>query len=175
MARFALSIGGMVLGNLLPGISSALGGALGSYVGGLVDQQLFGSEQETRTVTGPRLQDLRVQSSSYCGVIPRVVPIDVLVIGTASRKVCIGVFPEIGKRWYRLRGGSGILSSPGGWCSCIKSINYISSPIRSQHFAIILNCCRHSFISHRMFCVSDGGVFVSKIHMTRHQEMWISF
>ena len=27
----------------------------------------------------------------------------------------------------------------------------------------MLNCCRHSFISHRLFCVSDGGVFVSKI------------
>jgi hypothetical protein len=73
MARLALSIGGMVLGNLLlPGIGSALGGALGAYVGGLVDQQLFGPERETRTVTGPRLQDLRVQSSGYGGVIPRV-------------------------------------------------------------------------------------------------------
>jgi hypothetical protein len=73
MARLALTVGGYVLGNLLlPGIGSALGGALGAYVGGIVDQQLFGPERETRTVTGPRLQDLRVQSSGYGGVIPRV-------------------------------------------------------------------------------------------------------
>ena len=50
------------------GIGSALSGALGSYVGGLVDQQLFGPERETRTVTGPRLHDLRVQSSAYGSV-----------------------------------------------------------------------------------------------------------
>lgn len=57
MARLALTVGGYVLGNLLlPGIGSALGGALGAYVGGIVDQQLFGPERETRTVTGPRLQ-----------------------------------------------------------------------------------------------------------------------
>lgn len=131
MARFALSIGGMVLGNLLPGISSALGGALGSYVGGLVDQQLFGSEQETRTVTGPRLQDLRVQSSGYCGVIPRVVPIDVLVIGTASRKVCIGVFPEIRKAVVPFEGrvGNPFLARGMVFMHKIDQLHFISHPI----------------------------------------------
>ncbi|MTW18360.1 hypothetical protein GJ689_19340 [Rhodoplanes serenus] len=73
MARLALSIGGMVLGNLLlPGIGSSIGGMLGAYVGGLVDQQLFGEQEKGQTVTGPRLQDLRVQSSGYGSVIPRV-------------------------------------------------------------------------------------------------------
>lgn len=73
MARLALTVGGSVLGNLLlPGLGSAIGGAIGAYVGGILDQQLFGSDEERRTVTGPRLQDLRVQSSGYGAVIPRV-------------------------------------------------------------------------------------------------------
>jgi hypothetical protein len=45
---------------------------LGSYVGGIVDQQLFGPEAANQTVHGPRMQDLRVQSSGYGSVIPRV-------------------------------------------------------------------------------------------------------
>jgi len=71
MARLVLSVGGMVLGNLiLPGLGSAIGGALGSYVGGIVDQQIFGGASG-QTVVGPRLQDLRVHSSSYGAAIPK--------------------------------------------------------------------------------------------------------
>jgi hypothetical protein len=71
MARIVLTVGGYVLGNLLlPGIGGAIGGALGGYVGGIVDQQLFGSETPGQTVHGARMQDLRVQSSSYGSVIP---------------------------------------------------------------------------------------------------------
>lgn len=71
MARIVLTIGGYVLGNLLlPGIGGAIGGALGGYVGGMVDQQLFGSGTPDQTIYGARLQDLRVQSSSYGSVIP---------------------------------------------------------------------------------------------------------
>jgi hypothetical protein len=71
MARIVLTVGGYVLGNLLlPGIGGAIGGALGGYVGGIVDQQLFGSDTPDQTVYGARLQDLRVQSSSYGSVIP---------------------------------------------------------------------------------------------------------
>jgi hypothetical protein len=62
---------GYVLGNLLllPGIDGAIGRAVGAYVGGIVDQQLF-SDTPDQTVYGARLQDLRVQSSSYGSVIP---------------------------------------------------------------------------------------------------------
>ncbi len=71
MARIVLTVGGYVLGNLLlPGIGGAIGGAVGAYVGGIVDQQLFGSDTPDQTVYGARLQDLRVQSSSYGSVIP---------------------------------------------------------------------------------------------------------
>lgn len=70
MARIVLTVGGMVLGNmLLPGIGGAIGGMLGGYVGGMVDQQLFGGTAK-QTVHGARMQDLRVQSSSYGSVIP---------------------------------------------------------------------------------------------------------
>lgn len=70
MARIVLTVGGYVLGNLLlPGIGGAIGGAVGAYVGGIVDQQLF-SDTPDQTVYGARLQDLRVQSSSYGSVIP---------------------------------------------------------------------------------------------------------
>src|SRR5215207_6093696 len=71
MARIVLTVGGYVLGNLLlPGIGGAIGGALGGYVGGIVDQQLFGADTPAQTVYGARMQDLRVQSSSYRSVIP---------------------------------------------------------------------------------------------------------
>jgi hypothetical protein len=73
MARLVLTVGGAVLGNLLlPGLGSAIGGAIGAYVGGIVDQQLFSGGTRNNVVTGPRLQDLRVQSSGYGSVIPRV-------------------------------------------------------------------------------------------------------
>lgn len=70
MARIVLTVGGYVLGNLLlPGLGGAIGGLVGGYVGGMVDQQLFGGTA-SQTVYGARMQDLRVQSSSYGAVIP---------------------------------------------------------------------------------------------------------
>ena len=70
MAKIVLTVGGYVLGNLLlPGLGGAIGGLVGGYVGGIVDQQLFGGTP-SQTVYGARMQDLRVQSSSYGAVIP---------------------------------------------------------------------------------------------------------
>lgn len=70
MARIVLTVGGYVLGNLLlPGLGGAIGGLSGGYVGGIVDQQLFGGTA-SQTVYGARMQDLRVQSSSYGAVVP---------------------------------------------------------------------------------------------------------
>ena len=68
MAKIVLTVGGYVLGNLLlPGLGGAIGGLVGGYVGGIVDQQLFGGTP-SQTVYGARMQDLRVQSSSYGAV-----------------------------------------------------------------------------------------------------------
>lgn len=73
MARIVLTVAGNVIGNLLlPGLGAAIGGAIGAYVGGMVDSQLFGDGARNNVVTGPRLQDLRVQSSGYGSVIPRI-------------------------------------------------------------------------------------------------------
>lgn len=73
MARIVLTVAGNVIGNLLlPGLGAAIGGAIGAYVGGVVDSQLFGNGARNNVVTGPHLQDLRVQSSGYGSVIPRV-------------------------------------------------------------------------------------------------------
>jgi hypothetical protein len=48
------------------------GGAIGSTIGGIVDNRIFGEGARNNVVVGPRLQDLRVQSSGYGSVIPRV-------------------------------------------------------------------------------------------------------
>jgi hypothetical protein len=68
MARIIFAIRGYLL---LPGIWGAVGGAIGGYVGGVVDQQIFGSGTPEQTSYGVRLQDLRVQSSSYGGLTRR--------------------------------------------------------------------------------------------------------
>ena len=53
MVRTFLTVGGYVVGNLLvPGIGGAIGGALGGYGGGIVHQQLFGSETPDQTAHG---------------------------------------------------------------------------------------------------------------------------
>ena len=62
--RLVLGVAGAVIGNmLLPGIGGSIGYALGSAVGGAIDPEVIKS-------TGPRLDDLRVQASTYGGMIP---------------------------------------------------------------------------------------------------------
>ena len=61
MATLVLSTVGTILGG-------PIGGALGSLVGQAIDQSLFGPPARR----GPRLGDLRVQTSSYGTPIPRI-------------------------------------------------------------------------------------------------------
>jgi len=85
MASLLLSTAGAVVGNaLLPGgvtflgatlSGAALGGAIGSGVGSLIDQKLFGPSGPTllneAPREGPRLSDLQVMASTEGASIPR--------------------------------------------------------------------------------------------------------
>ncbi len=82
MATLALgALGAAAGGALLPGgigilgatiSGAALGSQIGSLVGARIDQALFASSGQSRAVDGPRLDDLRVTSSSEGAAIARV-------------------------------------------------------------------------------------------------------
>ena len=64
MATLVLS----VVGNFFGG---PIGGAIGRFAGAAIDNAIFGGSSG-RTVEGPRLKDLAVQSSAYGASIPIV-------------------------------------------------------------------------------------------------------
>jgi hypothetical protein len=82
MATLALSIAGAAVGGaILPaGISflgatltgAAIGSQLGALAGSYVDQALFGSSGQSRTVEGPRLKDVHMTSSTEGLPIPKL-------------------------------------------------------------------------------------------------------
>jgi hypothetical protein len=82
MATLALAAAGAAAGSaLLPtGLSilgatisgATIGAQAGALAGAFVDQSLFAASGRTRSVTGPRLSDLRVMASSEGAAIPRV-------------------------------------------------------------------------------------------------------
>ncbi len=82
MATLALSIAGAAAGSaLLPaGLSvlgttitgAAIGAQLGALAGSYVDQALFGSSGQTRTVEGPRLSDVHITTSTEGAPIPKL-------------------------------------------------------------------------------------------------------
>lgn len=82
MATLALAAVGSVVGSaLLPtGISllgatitgAAIGQAVGTLAGGLIDQALFGSSGQTKPVEGPRLTDLHLSGSTEGAPLPRI-------------------------------------------------------------------------------------------------------
>ena len=70
MTTLVLKTAGSVIGGALLGpVGAALGGALGASAGYAIDQSLFGS---ARSVEGPRLSDLEVQTSTEGAPIPRL-------------------------------------------------------------------------------------------------------
>jgi hypothetical protein len=70
MATVVLQAAGAAVGTVLGGpLGGLVGRALGGVAGSFIDQQLLGS---TRTVTGPRLSDLRVMASSEGAPVPRL-------------------------------------------------------------------------------------------------------
>ena len=67
MASLVLTVGGSAIGNaLLPGIGGALLGGIGAYVGGQIDGAIFGNGK----ASGPRLDTLKIQDSTYGKTIP---------------------------------------------------------------------------------------------------------
>jgi hypothetical protein len=69
MASIVLTLAGSAAGNaLLPGIGGAILGGIGGALGGVIDRAVFGGGG--RTVKGPRLDQLRIQDSSYGNGIP---------------------------------------------------------------------------------------------------------
>ncbi len=82
MATLALTVAGAAVGGaLLPaGISvlgatlsgAALGSQIGALAGTFVDQALFGASGQARAVTGPRLSDLKITTSTEGAPIPRL-------------------------------------------------------------------------------------------------------
>ncbi len=82
MATLALSVAGAAAGSaLLPaGISvlgatisgAVIGSQIGALAGAYVDQSLFATSGQARTVSGPRLADLKVTSSTEGAAVPRL-------------------------------------------------------------------------------------------------------
>jgi hypothetical protein len=67
MASILLTVAGSVAGNaILPGIGGALLGSAGAMLGRTIDNALFGQS----SIKGPRLDQLKVQDSSYGNGIP---------------------------------------------------------------------------------------------------------
>jgi len=82
MATLALSLAGSAIGAaaLPAGLSflgatvtgAAIGSQAGALAGSFIDNALFGSSGQARTVQGPRLSDLRVTASTEGAAIPRI-------------------------------------------------------------------------------------------------------
>lgn len=119
MAKIVLTVGGYVLGNLLlPGLGGAIGGLVGGYVGGIVDQQLFGGTP-SQTVYGARMQDLRVQSSSYGAVIPTLYGKGRL----SSNILWMRGFDEVVRTETQTVGGGG-KGGGGGGSQTVTNVSY---------------------------------------------------
>lgn len=69
MATLLLAAAGSAVGGLLGGVGAVVGQAVGGIAGALIDRSLLRSG---RSVDGPRLTDLDVQSSTEGNAIPRV-------------------------------------------------------------------------------------------------------
>lgn len=73
MASILLSTAGSAIGGAIAGpFGSFLGGRLGQVAGGVLGQGLFAGNMRLSDRSGPRLQDLSLQSSAYGKMIPIV-------------------------------------------------------------------------------------------------------
>jgi len=73
VAQLVLTLAGGVLGGgVAGGLGQSLGALFGAYVGGILDRELFGPQQDRRTVEGARLTELNLSGSAYGQTIPVV-------------------------------------------------------------------------------------------------------
>ncbi len=72
MATLILQAAGQAAGGLLGPVGSIVGRAVGAIAGNLIDQSLLSRLGSARSVEGPRLSDLGVQSSSEGSPIPKL-------------------------------------------------------------------------------------------------------
>ena len=73
MAQLVLTLAGGVLGGgIAGGLGQSLGALFGAYVGGILDRELFGPQQDRRTVEGARLTELNLSGSAYGQTMPVV-------------------------------------------------------------------------------------------------------
>jgi len=73
MATVVLQYVGQAVGTYLGGpIGGMIGRAVGAVAGSFIDQELFGPGGGTRRIEGPRINDLRVMSSTEGAPIPRL-------------------------------------------------------------------------------------------------------
>jgi hypothetical protein len=73
VAQLVLTLAGGVLGGgIAGGLGQSLGALFGAYVGGILDRELFGPQQDRRTVEGTRLTELNLSGSAYGQTMPVV-------------------------------------------------------------------------------------------------------
>src|SRR6056297_2201414 len=66
------AIGGSIGGTILGVSAATIGGFVGSTIGSVVDSWIVSSLAPTQRIEGPRLDNLRITSSTEGAVIPRV-------------------------------------------------------------------------------------------------------
>ena len=72
MAQLVLTLGGAMLGGVAGGLGQSLGALLGAYVGGIIDQELFGPQQDRKPVEGARVTDVNLSGSAYGQTVPAI-------------------------------------------------------------------------------------------------------
>jgi hypothetical protein len=73
VAQLVLTLAGGVLGGgIAGGLGQSLGALFGAYVGGILDRELFGPQEDRRPIDGARLTELNLSGSAYGQTMPVV-------------------------------------------------------------------------------------------------------
>ena len=73
MAQLALTLAGGVLGSAVAGgLGQSLGALFGAYLGGILDRELLGPQEDRRPVEGARIAEFNLSGSAYGQTIPMI-------------------------------------------------------------------------------------------------------